>query len=295
MARRLPPLNTLRSFEAAARLASFSQAAEELHVTHGAVSRAIAQLEEFLGQKLFQRKTRQVLLTPAGATYAAKVRDALDKLAAATQSLMRDDAKGPLSISTTPNFAAKWLVPRLHRFRRANPGIDIRLDTSEALTNFEADGVDIGLRFGGGKWAGLATVCLVSADQFPVCSPKLVEGPDGLRQPKDLARFPLIHDDFAIDWTAWLRFAGVTGVDPDQGPVYPSSPLAIEAAVQGEGVALARSALVIEDLAKGRLVKPFALTLPSAAAYYIVCPPRHLERPKVKAFYDWLLAEAGVA
>jgi LysR family transcriptional regulator, glycine cleavage system transcriptional activator len=293
MARHLPPLNTLRSFEAAARLASFSLAADELHVTHGAVSRAIAQLEDFLGIKLFQRKTRQVLLTPAGAVYAARVRDALDRIAGATLALTRDDAKGPLSVSTTPNFAAKWLVPRLVRFRRANPGIDIRLETSERLTNFEADGIDIALRFGRGVYPGLVSVLMVGADQFPVCSPALLSGGQPLQQPSDLAHHTLIHDDFAIDWAAWLRFAGVAGVDAELGPVYPSSALAIEAAAQGEGVALVRSALVAADLSSGRLVKPFDLSLPSDAAYYAVCPPRALERQRVKAFRDWLLAEAA--
>ncbi len=291
MSRHLPPLNTLRSFEAAARLASFSKAADELHVTHGAVSRAVKQLEDFLGLKLFLRRTRQVLLTPAGAVYAARVRDVLDRLAEATRSLTRDDAKGPLSVSTTPNFAAKWLVPRLVRFRRANPGIDIRLETSESLTNFEADGVDIALRYGRGVYPGLISVLIVGAEQFPVCSPALLEGPHPLREPSDLKHHTLIHDDFAIDWTAWLKLAGVADVDPDRGPTYPNSPLAIEAAVQGEGVALVRSALVVDDLAAGRLVRPFSLSLPTDTAYYAVCPPRALERPRVKAFREWLLAE----
>lgn len=291
MGRHLPPLNTLRSFEAAARLASFSKAADELHVTHGAVSRSVAQLEDFLGLKLFQRRARQVTLTPAGATYAARVRDSLDRLAAATLALTQDDAKGPLSVSTTPNFAVKWLVPRLVRFRRAHPGIDIRLETSERLTNFDADGIDLALRFGRGVYPGLISVLIVSADQFPACSPALLTGPHPLRQPSDLAHHTLIHDDFAIDWAAWLRFARVAGVDAELGPVYPSSALAIEAAAQGEGVALVRSALVAADLASGRLVKPFELSLPSDAAYYAVCPPRALERARVKAFRDWLLAE----
>lgn len=293
MARHLPPLNTLRSFEAAARLASFSKAADELYVTHGAVSRAIKQLEDFLGLKLFQRRTRQVLLTPAGAVYAARVRDALDRLAGATLALTRDDAKGPLSVSTFPSFAAKWLVPRLFRFRRAHPGIDMRLETTEKLTDFDSDGIDIAIRFGRGNYPGLNTDLLLSEELFPACSPRLLEGPVPLRKPADLAQHTLIHDDFPIDWAGWLRMAGVENVDAYRGPVFSSSVLAMQAAVQGEGVVLARSALAGDDLATGRLVKPFDLSLPSDAAYYAVCPPRALERARVKAFRDWLLAETA--
>lgn len=291
MTRHLPPLNTLRSFEAAARLASFSKAAEELFVTHGAVSRAIRQLEDFLGLKLFHRRARQVLLTPAGAVYAARVRDALDRLAGATQALTRDDAKGTLSVSSLPSFAAKWLVPRLFRFRHEYPDIDVRLETTERLTDFDADGIDIVIRFGRGNYPGLTTDLLLREELFPACSPQLLEGPRALREPSDLRHHTLIHDDFPIDWAGWLRMAGVEGVDTHRGPVYLSSVLAMQAAVQGEGVVLARSALAADDLATGRLVKPFELSLPSDAAYYVVCPPRALERRRVKAFRDWLLAE----
>jgi len=293
MTRHLPPLNTLRGFEAAARLASFSKAADELRVTHGAVSRSIAQLEDFLGLKLFQRKTRQVLLTPAGAVYAARVRDVLDRLAGATLALTRDDAKGSLSVSTLPSFAAKWLVPRLFRFRREHPEIDIRLETTEKITDFDADGIDIAVRFGRGHYPGLTADLLLREELFPACSPRLLDGPAPLREPVDLRHHTLIHDDFPIDWAGWLRMAGVQGVDTLRGPVYLSSVLAMQAAVQGEGVVLARSALAADDLAAGRLVKPFDLSLPSDAAYYAVCPPRALERRRVKAFRDWLLAEAA--
>jgi LysR family transcriptional regulator, glycine cleavage system transcriptional activator len=295
MARRLPPLNTLRSFEAAARTASFSKAADELFVTHGAVSRAIKQLEDFLGIKLFQRRTRQVLLTPAGAVYAAQVRDVLDRLASATQALTRDEGKGPLAVSTLPSFAAKWLVPRLFRFRRAHPEIDVRLDTSERLVNFDVDRIDIAIRFGRGVYAGLSTDLLLKEEVFPACSPRLLDGSAPLREPADLRHHTLIHDDFPIDWESWLRIAGVTDIDTHRGPVYMTSAFALQAAILGEGVVLARSALASDDLAAGRLVKPFALSLPSDAAYYIVYPPRALERHKVEVFHRWLLAEAGTA
>jgi len=293
MVRHLPPLGTLRSFEAAARLASFSKAAEELHVTHGAVSRAIRQLEDHLGMKLFVRRTRQVVLTPTGAVYAAGVRQALEKISTATQALGRDDAKGTLSVSTLPSFAAKWLVPRLFRFRRQHPEIDIRLDTSERLSDFSTDGIDIAIRFGRGSYPGLASTLLLREELFPACAPSLLEGANPLRTPADLANHTLIHDDSPIDWGEWLRLAGVENVDANRGPVFLTTALGMQVAMQGEGVILARSALASDDLAAGRLVRPFALSLPADAAYYVICPPRSLERKKVRVFRDWLLEESA--
>jgi len=295
MIRHLPPLATLRSFEAAARLASFSKAASELNVTHGAVSRAIRQLEDHLGLKLFVRRTRQVVLTPTGATYAAGVRDALERLSAATLALARDEAKGDLTVSVLASFAAKWLVPRLFRFRRAHPEIDVRLLTSEREANFETDGVDLGIRLGNGKYPGLATSLLIEEDIFPVCRPHFLEGAHPLRKPKDLRHHTLIHDDYFISWAMWLKMAGAEDIEADRGPVFITSDLAIQAAILGDGIALARSALVEDDLLAGRLVKPFELTLPGVSAYYVVCPPRYLERKKVRAFRDWLLAECAAA
>ena len=295
MIRNLPPLTTLRSCEAAARFASFSKAAGELNVTHGAVSRAIRQLEDHLGLKLFVRRTRQVVLTPIGATYAAGVRDALQRLSSATQALARDEAKGDLNVSTLDSFAAKWLVPRLFRFRRAHPQIDVRLETSQREANFETDGVDISVRFGFGKYPGLASSLLMEEEVFPVCRPHFLDGVHPLRRPSDLRHHTLIHDDYAVSWDMWLKFAGVEGVDPNRGPVFLSSDLAIQAAIQGEGIVLARSALVEDDLLAGRLVKPFELSLPGVMSYYVVCPHRSLEREKVRAFRDWLLVECADA
>ena len=291
MIRNLPPLTTLRSFEAAARLASFSKAAEELNVTHGAVSRAVRQLEDHLGQKLFLRRTRQVVLTPAGALYSARVREVLEKLAAATLALARDEAKGVLTVSTLDSFAAKWLVPRLFRFRRAHPDIDVRLTTSERQVDFELEGVDIAIRFGAGNYPGMSTDFLLEEDVFPVCRPHFLDGPHPLKQPSDLRHHTLIHDDYQVSWAMWLQKAKVTGVDANRGPVFLSSDFAIQAAIQGEGIALARSALVEDDLLAGRLVQPFDISLPGVWSYYVVCPHKHLERKRVAAFRQWLLEE----
>jgi len=293
MARRLPPLNTLPSFEAAARQLSFSKAADELHVTHGAVSRAVRHLEEHLGVRLFVRATRSVRLTAIGSAYANEVREMLARLAAATVTARGPQASGALNVSTLDSFAAKWLVPRLFRFRRAHGDIDVRLSTSEKLADFVTDDIDIAIRYGRGQYPGLEVELLLEEDVFPACSPAFLDGPHPLRTPADLVHHTLIHDDFHIDWTMWLTTAGVEGIDAHRGPAYHSSEHAVQAAVLGEGVVLARSALVADDLAAGRLVRPFEFHLPAGLAYYVAYPPRALQQHKVKTFRDWLLAEVA--
>ncbi len=290
--RQLPPLSTLRSFEAAARLLSFSKAADELFVTHGAVSRAIKHLEEHLGVPLFQRTTRAVQLTQTGISYAASVRDTLDRLAAATALIADQKSLGVLSVSTLDSFAAKWLLPRLFRFRQQYPDIDVRLATSNRLADFVNDGIDVAVRYGVGRYSGLAAELLMMEEIAPMCSPELLKGPHPLKAPADLKHHTLIHDDFQIDWGMWLISAGVGGVDAHRGPRFQSSVLAVQAAVQGDGVVLGRTALVADDLRAGRLVKPFTLSLPSDLAYYVVYPNQAAERPKIRAFRDWLLEEA---
>jgi LysR family glycine cleavage system transcriptional activator len=291
MPRRLPPLNALPSFEAAARHLSFSRAADELHVTHGAVSRAVRNLEDHLGVQLMIRVSRSVRLTPIGASFAAEIRDVLEHLAAAT-SAATGQFSGILNVSTIDSFAARWLMPRLSRFRQAHADIDVRVATSERLADFVSDGIDIAIRCGGGKYPRLSAELLMNEDHFPVCSPRLLKGRPALRTPRDLSRHTLLHDVFTIDWAMWLRSAGLDHIDPHRGPTFLSSDHAIQAAIQGEGVALGRSALVADELAAGRLVRPFKLSLPAGFAYYVVCPPHALQRPNIKAFRDWLLAEA---
>jgi LysR family transcriptional regulator, glycine cleavage system transcriptional activator len=287
---RLPPLNPLPSFEAAARYLNFSRAADELRVTHGAVSRAVRNLEDHLGVQLMIRATRSVRLTPIGASYAAEIREALEHLAAAT-SAATGQSTGILNVSTIDSFAARWLMPKLSRFRRAHVHIDVRVATSERLADFVSDGIDIAIRCGGGQYPGLSAELLMKEAHFPVCSPKLLEGRYPLRAPVDLVHHTLLHDVFTVDWAMWLQNAGVDNVDPHGGPTFLSSDHAIQAAIRGEGVVLGRSALVADDLAAGRLVRPFEFSLPAGFAYYVVYPPRALQRPNVKAFRDWLMAE----
>jgi LysR family glycine cleavage system transcriptional activator len=285
-------LSALPSFEAAARHLSFSKAADELCVTHGAVSHAVRHLEEQLGVPLMIRATRSVRLTPAGAALATEVRDALDRLAAASAAVS-GEACGVVNVSTIDSFAARWLMPRMSRFRQAHGDIDVRVATSERLADFTSDGIDIAIRCGGGRYAGLSAELLMTEHHFPVCSPQLLKRRHRLRTPADLAHHTLLHDVFTADWAMWLRTAGIHGVDPHRGPTFLSSDHAMQAALRGEGVVLGRSAVVADELAAGALVRPFKLSLPAGFAYYVVYPQRALKRPHVKAFRDWLIAEAA--
>ncbi|ESZ23389.1 transcriptional regulator GcvA [Mesorhizobium sp. L2C084A000] len=291
MPRRLPPLTALPAFEAAARHLSFSKAAAELNVTHGAVSRAIRNIEDRLGIQLFDRGTRSVRLTPVGAAYASEVRTALDQIAAATIAATPDRTTGILNVSTSDGFAGRWLVPRLHRFHRANADIDVRLSTSGVLSDFVSDSIDIAIRYGKGGYAGVTAEFLADEEVFPVCSPELLQGEHPLRLPADLRHHKLIHDAFRIDWATWLQHAGVADVDPKRGVRFDSATFAVEAAVHGEGVLLGRSALVSADLAAGRLVRPFDRALKSASRYYVVYRDGALRQKKIRAFRDWLFAE----
>ncbi len=292
MARRLPPLNALRAFEAAARHLSFTRAAEELHVTQAAISHQVKALEEHLGRKLFRRLNRALLLSDDGQAYLPSVSRAFALLNDATRNLLERDAPGPLTVSALPSFAARWLVPRLGRFRQIHPDIDLRIDPSAALTDFASGDVDVGVRYGRGKYPGLRADWLMTEDIFPVCSPALLSGEHPLRAPGDLEHQVLLHDDGHGDWRTWLLAAGIDRVDPTRGPIFTDSSMLIQAAMAGQGVALARGVLAADELAAGRLVRPFTLSLPTEYAYYLVCPQSTAEQPKIAAFRDWLLDEA---
>jgi LysR family glycine cleavage system transcriptional activator len=292
VSRRLPPLNALRAFEAAARHLSFTRAAEELHVTQAAVSHQVKALEERLGVLLFRRLNRALLLTDAGQAYLPAIRDAFDAIAQATRRLKAQETTGTLTVTTLDSFAAKWLVPRLGRFRARHPEIDVRISTSGGLVDFAREDVDLGIRYGRGAYPGLHAVRFLTEEFFPVCSPALVAGDKPLETPADLRHHTLLHDNMRLDWRMWLMAAGVEGVDPTRGPAFSLSSLVVQAAVDGQGVALGRSALVADDLAAGRLVRPFTVSLPADFAYYIVYPAPAARQPKIVAFRDWLLEEA---
>ncbi|GLQ53976.1 transcriptional regulator GcvA [Devosia nitrariae] len=293
MPRKLPPLTALPAFDAAARHLSFTNAAAELNLTHGAISRAIRNIEERLGIGLFERGTRSVSLTPAGAAYAAEIGAALDRISAATIVATAPRSAGVLTVSTSDGFAGRWLVPRLHRFHRAHRDIDVRISTSGVLADFVRDGIDIAIRYGGGEYEGVVSEFLSEVEVFPVCSPELLQGEHPLREPSDLKHHTLIHDGFPINWALWLQRAGVEGIDPNSGVRFDSATYATDAAVHGEGVLLGRSALVSADLAAGRLVRPFDLKFKATSSYYVVYLASALRQRKVRAFRDWLLEEAA--
>ena len=212
MGRRLPPLNAVRAFEAAARHLSFTRAAEELNVTQAAVSHQVKALEDRLGVPLFRRLNRGLLLTDAGGLYRKELEDILDRLEQATERLRATEAVGLLTVSTNTSFASKWLVPRLQRFRDRRPDIDVRIDADDALTDFRRDNVDLAIRYGSGIYEGLHSVKLLQDTVFPVCSPKLLEGPHPLRAPEDLQYHTLLHDQGVVeDWPSWLRSARLVG------------------------------------------------------------------------------------
>ncbi|RVU36342.1 transcriptional regulator GcvA [Hwanghaeella grinnelliae] len=296
MATRLPPLNTLRAFEAAARHMSFTKAADELFVTQAAVSHQIKTLEDALGVKLFKRLNRALLLTEEGQTFIPPVRQALDLLMQGVNKISQVEATGALNVSTMPSFAAGWLVPRLDRFRKQHPEIDVRLTASERLVDFARDDVEMAIRYGRGQYPGLTCERFIDEEIFPVCSPKLVEeGPHPLKRPEDLKYHTLLHDDMPVGWAQWFEAAGVGGINPSQGPYFDMSALVIQAAIQGQGVALGRSTLAATALESGMLVKPFDLTMKMEYAYFVVCPPEHHNRPKVRVFREWLYDEAEKA
>ena len=294
MAERLPPLNALRCFDVAAKHLSFTKAAAELNVTHSAVSHQIKALEAWLGAPLFRRVNRGLVLTSAGQAYLKPVRDSFERLAEATRRLRVRERTGPLTVSIMPSFAAKWLMPRLRRFRERHPDIDVRISASSQLTDFAREDVDICIRYGRGVWPDVDIELLMRESMFPVASPRLIEGPVPLKVPADLAHHTLISDyDWRVDfWQLWLEAAGMSDFVVRHSLSFNYSNLMLQAAIDGLGVALSQNALAGDDLAAGRLVRLFDYALPTDYGYYVVGPEGTAQRPKIAAFRNWLLEEA---
>jgi LysR family glycine cleavage system transcriptional activator len=289
---RLPPLNALRTFEAAARHLSFTKAAAELFVTQTAVSHQIKALEEDLGMALFRRLNRRLMLTDEGQLLWPPVRDAFLTLESGVRAL-REQHGGVLTISASPSFGPRWLASRIGRFQALHPEFEIQLTATPRLVDFAREGIDCGVRYGMGDWPGLRVEWLFEAELIPVTTPALCEGPPPLCCPDDLRRHQLIHVLGDMDdWRMWLQAAGVSGVDPEKGLKFDSTAMALQAAASGAGVAIAQRRLVDEDLASGRLVVPFEVQLRDGCAYYFVVPEGRADVPKIAMFRDWLLAEA---
>jgi len=308
---RLPPLNALRVFEAAARHLSFKDAASELSITQAAVSHQVKSLEEFLGVELFRRAGRGVQLTEAARACLPKLREGFDALAAAVETIRERGQETELMITAPPVFTARWLMPRLAAFSRRHPKIDVHvvasskmvdagaLDSAALMSGIdlrsESSGVEIHL--GAGDYPGFRADRLFEVAMTVVASPELVKGDPPLRVPADLARHTLLHDD-AMDtvaagdaWQKWLRAAGVEDLDGVPGPRFSSNILSLEAASQKLGVALALKPLVDADLKSGRLCAPFDVELRPSGRYYLVCPEVIADRPAVAAFRSWLLEQ----
>ena len=291
MTARLPSLNGLRAFEAAARHLSFTLAAQELNVTQTAISHQIRRLEEELGLKLFIRQSRSLALTPEATDYLPGIRAAFQDLRTATDRLLRKDDDRVLTISTLTSLAVKWLLPRLSSFQEKHPDIDVRITTSTELVDFRTSNVDAAIRYGQGRWPGLDAEWLMAEHLFPVCSPKLLTGDRALRQPEDLKHATLLHTSSTIDdWRLWLTAAGLPAhLSQNRGLTFDLAFMTIQAAIDGLGVAMGHTAYVADDVANGRLVVPFNVSMPSAG-YYFVTPQDRPTTPKLNLFRDWLTA-----
>src|SRR6478672_12543009 len=293
MTARLPSLNGLRAFEAAARHMSFTLAASELNVTQTAISHQIRRLEEELGIRLFIRQNRALALTPEARDYLPGVRAAFNDLRLATDRLLRRDDDKVLTLSTLASLAAKWLLPRLTDFQEQHPGIDVRITTSTSLVDFQRDNVDAAIRYGRGQWPGLRADWLMADELFPVCSPALLNGNKPLKCPEDLRDHVLLHTSNANsdDWRLWLTAAGLPAdLSKQPGITFDMIFMTIQAAIDGIGVAMGRTSYVRDDITKGRLVVPFKIALPADAGFYLVSPEGRREAPKLSAFRQWLAA-----
>jgi LysR family glycine cleavage system transcriptional activator len=296
----MPPLNALRAFEAAARHLSLTRAAQELHVTAGALSHQIRGLEDLLGQKLFERRVRSIALTPAGKLLYPGLQTGFARIQEAVAGLGAVGDQRVLVISTAPGFTAKWLAPRLYRFAGAHPNIDVRVSSSFGYANFTTDGVDVALRNlvrDAAPDPALVIETLVEVSLVPVCSPRLSTAHGPFAGPAALARVPLIHDDTLAGrpevptWADWFRAAGVEGVDVSRGLRFNSTDHALDAAGEGAGVLLAHDLLAYDELRTGRLVIPVARPMSTGRAYNFVCPKSRSERPQVQAFRAWIKQE----
>jgi len=303
MRHRLPPLASLRAFEAAARHLSFAKAADELLVTPGAVSQQVKLLEDWMGLALFRRMPKGVLLTDAGQLYGSELREVFARLVAAGERVRRHGAAPVLAVSLTASLAVRWLIPRLGGFSARHPEIDVRVEVGTTLTDFARENVDLAIRHGiGPSWPGLHADLLFPEVVFPVCSPALLAAGPPLRRPEDLAHHTLLHEEVHADaqgrlqdvpWSQWLAAAGAPGVDATRGPRFTQTLMSVQAALAGQGVALASRVLVREDLACGRLVRPLPQELCGESSYWFVCPEGAQDRPRIAAFRAWLLEEAA--
>lgn len=297
MSRRIYPLNALRAFEASARHLSFVKAAEELSVTPAAVSHQVKKLEEFLGFPLFRRKTRGLLLVESGQSLLSELGKVFLQLDKAMERVIDQDSRGTLTLSVAPTFAVMWLIPRLQKFYALHPEIDVRIATGLGLIDFQRDDFDAVIRLGNGDWPGLETIMLFDESVTPMCSPRLLEGPNALNTPDDLRNHVLLHnhsmdyDPEAPTWETWLEAAGARDVDASRGTHFSLPDHGLQAAMDGAGVVLGWRTLSAPDVAAGRVVAPFDLNLSLHNSFYLCYPKAHGQRRNIAVLRDWLLQE----
>ena len=298
MSIRLPPTASLKALEAAARHLSYTKAAEELFVTQSAISHQIKHAEEIWEVKLFERRGRRLVLTEAGQALATVVREFLENLETTRNEIKQDNQSCSLKISLLPSFAFKWLVPRLGRLKARYPGLDVWIATSEEIVDLLHSDVDLAIRLGTGNWPNVHSRLLLREYVFPVCSPRFLERFDAPKSPADILRLPLLYrhsTDICPRWRDWFRDAGVEIKSLPRGTRFPDTSLAIQAAIDDQGIALARSAHVADDLSSGRLVKLFNVFSLSSVAYYLVRPKGQEKNPAIAAFTNWILEESAQA
>ncbi|MCW8885325.1 MAG: transcriptional regulator GcvA [Motiliproteus sp.] len=298
---RLPPLKALRAFEAAGRHESLKKAAEELHVTTGAISQQIKLLEEHLGVDLFRRLSKSVRLTEAGKASLPIIEEAFELLREGAATAQNYRSGSIISVSVAPSFGMKWLLPRLDQFCKDHPEIDLKVDASTREVDFAHEEVDLAIRYGPIKERGMHIEVLTEEEVFPVCSPRLLERPGQLplklTQPQQLVDFPLLHlerrrnDDHFPNWTQWLESAGVKGLDFQHGMSFSMSNMVLQAAIDGQGVAMGSSVLAADDLKAGRLIRPFQDSLTARYSYYLICSKNLSRQPEVIQFIEWIRSE----
>jgi LysR family glycine cleavage system transcriptional activator len=291
VSRTLPPLETFRFFEAAARHLNFTHAAEEMHVTHGAVSQRIKSLEEHLGMSLFRRSGRRMVLTDEGRRLLERVRAAIGEITEGVEAIRSSNRDRILTVSMMPAFATYWLLPRLAEFNERHPDIEVNIRPTLALADFTRDEVDMVVRFGPGTWPGLTSIKLHDEELVPVCSPAF-RGGRLPRSPGDLLKMPLLHDE-RQPWSLWFKSVGLDYRDTGQRPRYSEQNVLLAAAIAGLGVALARVLFVQTDLESGRLIRLFPHSVRTKFSYFILYPPGSETLGKIQAFQEWLLEQAS--
>lgn len=292
MSRRLPPLNSLRVFEAAARHLSFTRAAEELFVTQAAVSHQIKALEEFLGLKLFRRRNRSLLLTEEGQSYFLDIKEIFSSLSEATDKVLERSAKGALTISLPPSFAIQWLVPRLSDFNNQEPDIDVRIKAVYMDEGSLTEDVDVAIYYGRGNWPGLRVELLYQEQLLPLCSPQVLLNEKPLATIDDLRFHTLLHDTSRKDWKQFVKHYELAGMNVNQGPIFSHSTMVLQAAAHGQGIALGNNVLAQPELDAGRLVAPFEEVLVSKNAFYLVCNEKQADTGRIATFREWILSKA---